>query len=71
MKDSDKHYAGPDDLPQGHRAQDNLHLPEKIAQEIGSSGCQQAVFNHRPLNPRDASATHLCKDVRLSGLKTN
>jgi hypothetical protein len=49
VKDSNKDDAGAYDLPQGDRAQENFHLPEKIAQEIGCLGCEQAVFDHRLL----------------------
>jgi len=50
VKDGDKKNTGADDLPQGHRSKENPHLPEEISQEIICFRCQQAVFDHRPLN---------------------
>ena len=49
VKECEKNDTGADELPQGHRAQENSHLPEEISQQVGCLGCEQAVFDHRLL----------------------
>jgi hypothetical protein len=57
VKGGDKKSTSAKDLPQGHRAQENFHLPEEISQEIRCFRYQQTVFDHCPLNSRDIGST--------------
>jgi hypothetical protein len=57
IKECDKNEACADYLPKRHRAQENFHLPEKTAQEVGCFGCEQAVFDHCSHNLLDVPSS--------------